>query len=130
MLAGVCIGTNDMQAAGAFYDEVLATIGMKCVMFDQNERGYAGPDGRVTLFVVVPFNEEAATFGNGTQVMFHAPDRDAVRAFHEAALRCGGEDEGAPGPRHYHPDYFGAYARDPDGNKINVSVRLDQQPES
>lgn len=125
MLSGVCIGTNDMAAAGEFYDAVLATIGMRPVFFEAHERGYAGADGRVTVFVVTPFNEQKATFGNGTQFMFTAPDREAVQAFHAAALRCGGSDEGAPGPRSYHPDYYGAYARDLDGNKLNVSVSLE-----
>jgi catechol 2,3-dioxygenase-like lactoylglutathione lyase family enzyme len=125
MLSGVCVGTNDISAAGKFYDEVLAVIGMKCVFSDEHERGYAGTDGRTTFFVVVPFNEKRATFGNGTQVMFYAPDAETVRAFHAAALRCGGSDEGAPGPRSYHPDYYGAYVRDLDGNKLNVSVSLE-----
>ncbi|QDG77185.1 VOC family protein [Labrenzia sp. PHM005] len=125
MLSGVCIGTNDMTAASVFYDAVLATIGMKPVFFETHERGYAGPDGRVTVFVVTPYNGQEATFGNGTQFMFYAPDKDGVQAFHETALRCGGTDEGAPGPRDYHPDYFGAYARDLDGNKLNVSVSLE-----
>ena len=48
-----------------------------------------------------------------------------VDAFHTRALECGGHDEGAPGPRHYHPDYYGAYVRDLDRNKPNVSVSLE-----
>lgn len=125
MLSGVCIGTNNIKAAGAFYDEVLSTIDMNCVLVESNERGYAGTDGRITIFVVLPFNEQIATFGNGTQIMFYAPDADAVDLFYTTVLRCGGTDEGAPGPRHYHPDYYGAYVRDLDGNKLNVSVSLD-----
>ena len=124
MLSGVCIGTNDISSAGQFYDEVLATVEMSCVLSEPRERGYAGPDGRTTVFVIVPYNGQRASFGNGTQFMFYAPDKDAVRAFHTAALRCGGSDEGLPGPRSYHPDYYGAYVRDLDGNKLNVSVRL------
>ena len=124
MLSGVCIGTNDLSSSGAFYDAVLATIGMACVLSEPRERGYAGDDGRITLFLVRPYNGEKATFGNGTQVMFYAPDAMAVRAFYAAALANGGQDEGSPGPRGYHPDYYGAYVRDPDGNKLNVSVSL------
>lgn len=127
MLSGICIGTNDLSAAGKFYDAVLATIGMSCVLSEPSERGYAGADGRITLFLVVPYNEQVATFGNGTQVMFYAPDTNGVRAFHSMALRYGGSDEGQPGPRHYHPDYYGAYARDLDGNKLNVSVSLEDR---
>ncbi len=125
MLSGVCVGTNNINDAAKFYDAVLATIGMACVLTDPNERGYAGKDGRITLFVITPYNQDPATFGNGTQVMFYAADKMAVRAFYDTALRFGGTDEGAPGPRGYHPDYYGAYVRDPDGNKLNVSVSLE-----
>lgn len=130
MLSGVCIGSNDLVVAGEFYDAVLATIGMRCVLSVAGERGYAGADGRITLFVVVPYNGRKATFGNGTQVMFYAPDAEAVRAFHSTAVRCGGSDEGLPGPRDYHPDYYGAYVRDPDGNKLNVSISLEDTSRS
>ena len=125
MLSGVCIGTNDLPSAGAFYDAVLATIGMKCVLSEPRERGYAGNDGRITLFLVLPYDEKQATFGNGTQVMFYAPTPNAVRAFYATAVALGGQDEGPPGPRGYHPDYYGAYVRDLDGNKLNVSVSLE-----
>lgn len=125
MLSGVCIGTNDIEAAGVFYDEVLACIGMNRVFSEPHELGYAGTDGKITLFLLTPFNKEPATFGNGTQVMFYAPDIAAVNAFHSTTLRCGGADEGAPGPRDYHPNYYGAYVRDLDGNKLNVSINLE-----
>ena len=59
--------------------------------------------------------------GNGVTVAFDAPSRAAVDAFHAAALAAGGSDEGPPGIReHYHPNYYGAYVRDPDGNKLCV----------
>ena len=125
MLSGVCLGTNDLAAAAAFYDAVLATVGMRCTLDEPRERGYAGADGRTTVFLLFPWDGRRATAGNGTQAMFYAPDAAAVRAFHDAALRHGGTDEGAPGPRGYHPDYYGAYVRDPDGNKLNVSVSLE-----
>ncbi|TLP56516.1 VOC family protein [Parasedimentitalea maritima] len=125
MLSGVCIGTNDITAATQFYDTVLATIGMRRVLTEPREVGYAGADGRISVFLIVPFNDQPATFGNGSQFMFYATDAAAVRAFHETALECGGTDEGKPGPRSYHPDYYGAYVRDLDGNKLNVSVSLE-----
>ncbi len=124
MLSGICIGTNDMTRAAAFYDAVLATIGMSCVLQGPAERGYAGTDGRISLFVLTPFNGEPASFGNGTQAMFYAPNARAVRAFRTSALTNGGTCDGPPGPRSYHPEYYGAYVRDPDGNKLNVSVSL------
>ncbi|WP_208351726.1 VOC family protein [Pseudaestuariivita rosea] len=125
MLSGVCVGTDDLVAAGRFYDAVLKTIGMRCALAEKTERAYAAADGRTTFFVVNPFNGETATYGNGTQIMFYATDAAAVRAFHAAALEAGGTDEGPPGPRTYHPDYYGAYVRDLDGNKLNVSVFLE-----
>jgi len=69
--------------------------------------------------VVRPLDGAAAGAGNGVTVAFAAPTRAAVDAFHAAALAAGASDEGAPGLRpHYHPNYYGAYVRDPDGNKL------------
>lgn len=126
MLSGVCVGTDDLSAAARFYDAVLATIGMRCALVEDRERAYAGGDERTTFFVLAPYDGGPASGGNGTQVMFYAPDAAAVRAFHATALREGGTDAGAPGPRDYHPDYYGAYVRDLDGNKLNVSVSLER----
>lgn len=128
MLSGVCIGTNDLVAAGRFYDAVLATLGMSCLYLDSQERGYGGIDRKIQLFVNVPYDGKRATFGNGTQVMFYAPDADTVRAFYAVALSHGGLDDGPPGPRDFHPNYFGAYVRDLDGNKLNVSISLEDEP--
>ena len=122
MLNGVCVGTNDLAKAGAFYDQVLATIGMERTVSESHELGYGFPGKSPAVWVVVPYNEQPATFGNGTQIMFGAQSEDAVAAFHERALSLGGQDEGAPGPRDYTPDYYGAYCRDLDGNKLHVAV--------
>jgi catechol 2,3-dioxygenase-like lactoylglutathione lyase family enzyme len=85
---------------------------------------YAPPDFagvNEPFWAVRPHDEKAATPGNGVTVAFDAPTRAAVDAFHAAALGAGGKDEGAPGLRaHYHPDYYGCYVRDPDGNKLCV----------
>ena len=123
MLAGVCIGTNDLAAAGAFYDEVLAVVGFERLVTVEREIGYGPPGGRNELWVLKPFNGEPATFGNGTQVMFSLADEDGVRAFYDAVIRLGGTDEGAPGPRDYSEGYYGAYCRDLDGNKLHVFRR-------
>ncbi|MBL0000484.1 MAG: VOC family protein [Sphingomonadales bacterium] len=73
------------------------------------------------IFVGPAFDGQLATSGNGTHVAFHAKDRATVDAFHAAALQHGGTDEGSPGLRpHYHPNYYGAYVRDPDGNKLQA----------
>jgi catechol 2,3-dioxygenase-like lactoylglutathione lyase family enzyme len=57
----------------------------------------------------------------GGHIALAAPDRAAVDAFHEAAMAAGGTDNGAPGLReHYHPTYYAAYVRDPDGNNLEA----------
>ncbi len=123
MLAGVCVGTNDLTAAGAFYDEVLATVGFERLVTVERELGYGAPGGETVFWVLMPFNGQPATFGNGTQVMFCLPDEAGVRAFYDAAIRLGGADEGGPGPRTYSEGYYGAYCRDLDGNKLHVFRR-------
>ena len=71
-----------------------------------------------------PENGQPARAGNGIMVGLHADSEAQVQAFHAAALANGGTDEGAPGLRpQYAPDYFGAYVRDPEGNKLHVVHR-------
>ena len=125
MLSGVCVGCNDLGAAGSFYDKVLGTLGMQRVVTGEHELGYAGSDGHVSVWVVTPFNDQPATYGNGTQLMFFAADQEVVKAFYAAALNEGGTDEGLPGPRDYREGYYGAYVRDRDGNKLHVAIRLE-----
>lgn len=73
------------------------------------------------LWVCRPFDSAPATAGNGTMIGFMAASRAEVDAFHGAAMRHGGSEEGAPGPRpHYGPDWYAAYLRDPAGNKLSI----------
>ena len=120
MLAGVCVGTNDLDAASSFYDAVLATIGMERRMQNEHETGYGPPEGSASFWVLTPYDQAPATFGNGTQVMFAAQSVKHVQQFHACAMSLGGQDEGAPGLRNYAPGYYGAYCRDLDGNKLHV----------
>ncbi len=120
MFSHVTIGITDFERAAAFYDPVMATLG--------HGRFYSGDGfcafgtlGGSQFWIMPPFDGNTASVGNGSHTAFLAPDRAAVRAFHEAALANGGTDEGPPGLRtHYHPNYYGAYVRDPDGNKIQA----------
>lgn len=122
MYSHVTLGTNDIRRAVAFYDAVLAGLGLARHETDL-ERGYAGwfvmPDGTPNFWVMRPIDGNPASVGNGVTIGFEAPDRASVDRFHATALAHGATDEGAPGLRaHYHPDYYGAYLRDPDGNKL------------
>lgn len=124
MLIGACVGTNNLKEAKLFYDAVLGSIDMVCQVEAQHEYGYGSENGDPNFWLVVPYNEEAASFGNGTQVIFQAESKEKVQAFHALALKMGGQDEGAPGPRDYAEGYYGAYVRDLDGNKLHVSIKI------
>lgn len=121
MFSHVTIGSNDLGAAKPFYDALLAPLGLVRHMDFPNAVGYGPAGGRPQLWVLNPLDKKAATVGNGITVGLDAADRPAVDAAYKAAMAAGGRDEGAPGIRaHYHPNYYGAYLRDPDGNKICV----------
>jgi catechol 2,3-dioxygenase-like lactoylglutathione lyase family enzyme len=122
MFSHVTVGTSDIARAIAFYDRVLAPLGLARQESDL-EKAYAGygPTGatRLQFWVVRPLDGKPASVGNGVTVAFEATTRATVDAVHAAILAAGGTDEGRPGLRpHYHADYYGAYARDPDGNKL------------
>ncbi|MES2097138.1 MAG: VOC family protein [Pseudomonadota bacterium] len=120
MFSHVTLGTNDLARSRAFYLPVMRTLGI-AQPFELPGTLVFGEMMGEKLFVVSPFDGGTASTGNGTHAAFIAPDRAAVDAFHAAALANGGSDEGAPGPRpHYHPNYYGAYVRDPDGNKLQA----------
>jgi catechol 2,3-dioxygenase-like lactoylglutathione lyase family enzyme len=118
----VTVGTDDMARATAFYDTLLAPLGLERIKTFKIAIGYAPKDFagvNAPFWVLRPRDRKAASAGNGVTVAFTVDTRRAVDAFHAAALASGGLDEGAPGIRgHYHENYYGAYIRDPDGNKI------------
>ena len=124
MLSHVFIGITDFTRAKAFYEAVMTELGF-VLKFEEPERQWAGwikPGVARPLFLVgVPFDGHSATAGNGQMIALLAPDRGAVDSSHAVALASGATDEGGPGLRpQYHPDYYGAYFRDPDGNKLCV----------
>jgi catechol 2,3-dioxygenase-like lactoylglutathione lyase family enzyme len=125
MFSHVTIGTRDLVRAMAFYDAVLAPLGIgRAPGTYQDWAAWQRPGEAQKLWVGLPFNRQAASAGNGSMVALAAPSRAAVDAAHAAAIGAGGLDEGAPGLRpDYGPDYYGAYVRDPDGNKLHFVRR-------
>lgn len=134
MFAHVQIGVNDLATMCRFYDEVLAHFGLRRAI-DLQHVGPAGiywrlPGRRWPQFVIgTPFNGEAASCGNGSQVSFLAPSRDVVDAAWTTALANGGVDQGAPGLRpRYAFDFYAAYCLDPEGHKLCFVHTLAQRP--
>ena len=126
MYSHVTVGANDVEALVAFYDAVFAPLGVSR-FFNDTEWGVAGwraAEGAPAFYVGRPFGRGEATPGNGWMAAFRAPDRAAVDAAHAAGLAHGGTCVGKPGLRpQYAPDYYGAYLRDPEGNKLHVVHR-------
>lgn len=124
MLSHVFVGVNDFERAMAFYGPLLARLGL-VLRFSEAARPWAGwqtPGVARPLFLVGrPFDGQDASAGNGAMNALLAADRATVDAVHALALRHGGSCEGPPGLRpEYHANYYGAYFRDPDGNKLCV----------
>lgn len=130
MISHVHVGIGDFERAFAFYSVVLPVLGLE-LKFKEADKGWAGwmmPGVARPLFLIGrPFDGGPAAAGNGQMIALLAPDRAAVDRCHAVALAHGGHSEGAPGLRpHYHAHYYGAYFRDPDGNKLCVCCH---QPE-
>lgn len=118
MLDHVAIQVRDVAASAAFYDAVLAPLGGGRT----KEHGpYVGFGTTGHTFWLGPLTGEGAGTPPELHLAFVAPDRAAVAAFHAAAVASGAESLHAPRLRpEYHPTYYGAFVRDPDGNNIEA----------
>ena len=127
MIDHITFGVTDMVRSTAFYDRAFAPLGVT--------RLYTVPPEHTDGVLVVGYGdtrpwfwiaEEDATRGK-LHVALSAVDHASVDAFHEAALAAGGIDNGPPGPRpHYHPDYYGAFVLDPDGQNFEAVCHTPQ----
>ena len=123
MFSYVCLGTRDIARARAFWDGVLAPLGIPRVegYDDATSSAWGSVDPGPHLWVTQPFDGAPVSVGNGTMVSFLTHSRAAVDAFHAAGLAFGGTDEGAPDLRtQYGPGFYAGYLRDPDGHKLNA----------
>lgn len=124
MFSHVHVGVDDFPRALAFYSAILPILGWR-LKFVEAERPWAGwqPEGsdRPLFLIGAPYDGRPASPGNGQMVAFLAASRATVDRFYAAALAEGAIGEGAPGLRpEYHALYYGAYLRDPDGNKLCI----------
>jgi catechol 2,3-dioxygenase-like lactoylglutathione lyase family enzyme len=126
MLDHLSIPVRDFDKAAAFYDAVLATLGLERRKQRPDAIGY-GPASRPApvFWIHAREPESTASPGLGLHLSFQAPTRASVDAFHAAALRAGARDAGAPGLRpHYTMPFYGAFAFDLDGYKIEAVCRI------
>lgn len=119
MIDHVSIKVKDVEQAKEFYEAALAPLGYA--------RGIEYPGGMQLLVEGEPGDVWVAPLPEGaeavpTHVALRAADAAAVDAFYEAALAAGGTDNGAPGPRDYHPGYYAAFVYDPEGNNIEAVI--------
>jgi catechol 2,3-dioxygenase-like lactoylglutathione lyase family enzyme len=128
MLHHVSVGVADVVRAASFYDEVLAALGYKrTAQYLPYAVAYGA--GVSQFWIGQPHDQKAPHPGNGAHVGFSARTKEAVDRFYRAALDHGGQDEGRPGPRpDYGPDYYGAFIRDPFGNKIEAVLHIEPKP--
>ncbi|MDP9065436.1 MAG: VOC family protein [Pseudomonadota bacterium] len=133
MFTYICLGSDDLDRSIRFYDPTMGALGLPRVSTGDAEldRTWAGwglykHDGanEIALWVCNPFDGNAATAGNGTMIALKAKSWEEVENFHAAAVAFGGTSDGRPGLRpQYNPDFYAAYVRDPDGNKLAAVCR-------
>ncbi len=119
MIGYVTVGTNDIARAGKFYDALLGVIGAGRYMESGSFIAWAVSPTQPALGVIVPFDGQPATVGNGVMVSLVVDSPEKVQLLHAKALELGGSDEGAPGPRG-DSGFYAGYFRDMDGNKLNA----------
>jgi catechol 2,3-dioxygenase-like lactoylglutathione lyase family enzyme len=119
MIDHVSVAVTDIVRSAAFYERVLATLGLQKIV----DRGVSVGFGKAYPEIWLNLREGLAPIPNSTgiHIALRAKSEEAVRAFHAAALAHGGHDAGLPGPRQAAmTTYFGAFIFDPDGNKLEA----------
>ena len=125
MFSHIMVGVSDFDRAMAFYRPVMDLLGIQ-FRFTEEARPWAGwqsaPNPRPLFLIGRPYNKEAHWPGNGQMVAFSARSRKVVNDVYAIAIANGGLCEGKPGLRpEYHENYYGAYFRDTEGNKLCVA---------
>jgi predicted lactoylglutathione lyase len=114
----VTLGTNNLEKACAFYDELMGTISFSRIWDDGTLVIWGKSMEEASVGVTPPFDQGTATTGNGVMVAMQMDNDEQVQAFYDKAMALGASDEGAPGQRI--SNFYAGYFRDPDGNKLNA----------
>ena len=117
MIGYVTIGTNDLEKSITFYDALLDSTPAQKAFQTDNLAAWSFGKNTTLLTLTKPYDEKAATVGNGTMIALAVENPSTVDALHAKALELGATNEGAPGFRG--KGFYGAYFRDLDGNKLN-----------
>lgn len=121
MIGYAMVGSNDLEKAKAFFDEILKPLGaVPAFEHPSGGRMYTNGEGKPMFGVVGPFDGKAATVGNGTMIALMADTQEQVRQVHAKALELGGADEGPVDWRGEPGGFYAGYFRDLDGNKLCV----------
>jgi len=126
MIDHTSIGVRDLAASTRFYDAVLAPLGYEKMHIREKTVGW-GRAGKphAEFWINARPNMKPVPADSGTHICLRTVTTAAVDAFHAAALKMGGTSDGAPATRpEYSPQYYAAFIRDPDGNKIEVVTFL------
>ncbi len=116
MISYTTLGSNNIEVARAFYTNLFSEIGGR-EMFDNGRLYFYGIDPASPMIAIGgPYDEQAATVGNGVMIAINAGDEETVGKLHAKGVELGGTCDGEPGQRV--PGFYGAYVRDPDGNKL------------
>ena len=117
MLDHLGLDVTDYDRSKAFYERALEPLGISLVMEPVHGIGGFGESGKPYFWI----GRRDRPPQTGVHVAFAASSLDQVDAFHAAALAAGASDNGGPGVREiYHPDYYGAFVLDPDGNNVEA----------
>jgi catechol 2,3-dioxygenase-like lactoylglutathione lyase family enzyme len=117
MLDHVGFAVKDYRRSKAFYEKALAPLGFTLLLEPVGAAAGFGKHGKPSFWI----ESQGRAVQGRLHIAFAADSRAKVDAFHAAAIQAGGTDNGSPGVRSiYHPDYYGAYVLDPDGNNIEA----------
>ncbi|RCS23427.1 VOC family protein [Phyllobacterium salinisoli] len=121
MIGYTMVGTNDLERSLAFYDPIMEAMGLDPCWRDHLSASWGRKDDETVprFFTGYPFDGKAANVGNGVMTAFQLENATIIDRLYELAMKNGGSGEGRPGFRpQYAEDFYAAYVRDPDGNKL------------